>query len=66
VTLLAMMVFTVTPMDSTIWSRNARCTSVNFSNEASSITASGCASNRTGSTISEAGDAEPRPVEIGR
>ncbi len=52
------------PIVSPSWSRNARCTSLNWSNEASSITAITWSSNRTGITIRLRGAASPRPDEI--
>ena len=61
---LAMIVLTVTPIVSVIWSRKARCTSVNGLNEASSITASTRSSNSTGSTTTSAGGAAPSEEEI--
>ena len=59
-----MIVFTVTPMVSVIWSRNARCTGLNGVNVASSMTASTRPSNSTGSTTSSAGGALPSAEEI--
>ena len=56
-----MIVLTVTPMVSVIWSRNARCTALNGVNVASSMTASTRPSNSTGSTTSSAGGALPEP-----
>ena len=61
---LAMIVESTTPIVSVSWSRNWRMISLKGVNEASSITASTCSSNRTGITMMFVGRALPSPDAI--
>ena len=57
----AVIVASTTPIVSVSWSRNCRMISLNGVNEASSITASTCSSNRTGITMMSRGVESPSP-----
>ena len=62
--MFAWIVFSTTPIDSESCSRKVSCTGVKRLNEASSITAMTCSSNRTGMTMIVVGAASPSPDVI--
>ena len=61
-----MIVDKTTPIVSVSWSRNWRMISLNGVNEASSITATTCSSNKTGITMMSRGAESPRPDAMRR